>query len=108
MRWRVRCRWRCGRSSARGWRKFWQRLLSRLAISTLRTGAEAQESGRDVARMLIEARRERESLRQFRSRRASSGILERRILNLIVEVTPPIVADQVRPDLFVAGPFGCL
>jgi hypothetical protein len=32
--------------------------------------------------------------------------LERRILDLIKEVAPPVVADEVRADVFVAGILG--
>src|ERR1700733_1733461 len=40
------------------------------------------------------------------SQRFSYRVLERRILDLIKEVAPPVVADEVRADVFVAGILG--
>src|SRR5260370_41947139 len=40
------------------------------------------------------------------SQRFSYRVLERRILDLIIEVAPPVVADEVRADVFVAGILG--
>ena len=37
------------------------------------------------------------------SQRFSYRVLERRILDLIIEVAVPVIADEMRADVFVAG-----
>src|SRR6202790_4234830 len=38
--------------------------------------------------------------------RISYRVLEQRILDLIIKIAPPVVADEVRADVFVAGILG--